>query len=278
MRAKPRVVLLAGDGLRHRYAASLLAGSLDLAGVVTEQKGPAISTEFPASAEDREIMGRHLVERDGVERELLGQVPRLPDVPELKLARGGVNGPECAAWVQRLAPDAVLLFGTGIVAQPLLAAFENRVINLHLGLSPYYRGAATNFWPLVNREPECVGVTIHLAVGKVDAGDILAQVRPRLEAEDGPHQVGTKALIAGLKLFVAVVPPYLDGRRVPQAQDLSLGRVYRRRDFTAAAVLRVQQNLRERMMDQYIRHASARCAVYPIVEFGPEPAGLGVQS
>ncbi len=275
-RSKPRVVLLTGDGLRHRYAATWLARALDLAGVVTEIKAVPISAGSPLNAEDRDILASHLAERDVVERDLLGAVPRLPDVPVLTVERGMVNGPECAGWVQRLGPGVVLLFGTGIVGPTLLEAFEGRIINLHLGLSPYYRGSATNFWPLVNREPECVGATIHLAVTQVDAGGVLAQVRPHPGAEDGPHQLGTKALLAGLESLADAIPRYLGGH-VPQVQDLALGRVYRRRDFTAPAVRRMRQNFQDRMMDEYVRHAASRCAIYPIVELGPQLAEPGAR-
>jgi methionyl-tRNA formyltransferase len=272
--AKPRVVLLTSDGLRHRYAATRLAAAFELVGVVSERKAASASSEVHASAEDREIMVAHLAERDAAERALLGAA-EFPGVPVLRVERGGASGAECAAWVQQLAPEAVLLFGTGIVGEPLLAAFEDRVINLHLGLSPYYRGAATNFWPLVNREPECVGATVHLAVARVDAGGILAQARPGPEATDGAHELGTKALFAGLEVLGTVVPRYLAGSCTPQPQDLTLGRVYRRRDFTGPAVLRMRQNFAERMMDEYVRHAAARRAIYPIVELDPELARPG---
>ena len=33
------------------------------------------------------------------------------------------------------------------------------MINVHLGLSPYYKGSATNFWPFVNNELQFLGVT-----------------------------------------------------------------------------------------------------------------------
>lgn len=272
-----RAVLLTGDGLRHRYAARLLTEVMDLAGVVTEHKLPPLPEGQALGSEDLEILRSHLAERDAVERELLGPVPGFPAVPVLAVQRGAVNRDECFAWVQQLAPDVVLLFGTGMVAQPLLCRFEGRVVNLHLGLSPYYRGSATNFWPLVNREPECVGATIHLALPEVDAGGILAQVRPQPQADDGPHHLGTKALLAGLGLVAPAILRYLDGQ-MPRPQDLSLGRVYRRRDFTATAVLRMRQNMRERMMDEYVLHAATRCATYPIVELGPEPAHPGASA
>ena len=75
-------------------------------------------------------------------------------------------------------PDVVLVFGTGILREPLLSAFDGRIINIHLGLSPYYRGAGTNFWPLVNREPEYVGATIHYLDAGIDTGPIISHARP----------------------------------------------------------------------------------------------------
>ena len=95
--------------------------------------------------------------------------------------------------------DFVLLFGSGVIKKPILKAYQDRVINLHLGLSPFYRGSRTNFWPLVDGKPECVGETIHLAVLKVDAGKILHQVRPHgLSFDDTVHDVGKKTIRSAL--------------------------------------------------------------------------------
>ena len=96
--------------------------------------------------------------------------------------------------------EYIILFGSSIIKPPLLEFFNKKIINIHLGLSPYYRGSGTNFWPLVNNEPECVGATIHLAVLKVDAGSILAQARPESLSElDNSHDIGCKAIISGTK-------------------------------------------------------------------------------
>lgn len=62
----------------------------------------------------------------------------------------------------------------------LLDAAGGRAVNLHASLLPWFRGAHTNVWPLVERGP--AGVSLHLMVPAVDAGAILAQreipVRP----------------------------------------------------------------------------------------------------
>jgi methionyl-tRNA formyltransferase len=143
------------------------------------------------------------------------------------------------------------------------------MINLHLGLSPYYRGSGTNFWPLVNREPECVGATIHLAVRRVDAGAIYAQVRPEVERGDRAHEIGTRAAMAGAAALAGVLARHGGGQLSARPQDLSLGRVYRRADFTADSVRRLWQNLDSGMVDEYLADAPRRQERYPIIAAAP---------
>jgi methionyl-tRNA formyltransferase len=169
-------------------------------------------------------------------------------------------------WICQQAPDAIMLYGCGIIRRPLLEVFGDRTINLHLGLSPYYRGSATNFWPLVNREPECVGATIHLATARVDAGAVLTQVRPLIEPQDGPHDIGAKTILAAANLLPEILALYLRQRIRPQRQDLSCGREYKTKDFTAAAVQRMRSHFETGMVEEFLDDRDRRCQRYPIVQ------------
>src|SRR5205085_4323250 len=133
-----------------------------------------------------------------------------------------------------------------------LGRFPDRVVNLHLGLSPYYRGTATNFWPLVHGQPECVGATLHLAILKVDAGPILAQVRPEPCVTDRAHDLGCKTIMAAAEAWPAVLRSFAAGQLAPRVIDSGGGRLCRRRDFNAAAVLQMWQRFDDGMMDQYV--------------------------
>jgi methionyl-tRNA formyltransferase len=161
--------------------------------------------------------------------------------------------------------DSVILYGCGIVGEEILGSHRGRVVNMHLGLSPYFRGSGTNFWPLAEGRPEGVGTTIHLAVAKVDAGPILRQIRPNPTETDRAHDLGTKAIVAGADALISALPAYLGGGLTPIPQDLSKGRVYRKRDFDDAAVLRLWHNLQAGMMAKYISEKPARDAAMPIV-------------
>ena len=53
--------------------------------------------------------------------------------------------------------------------------FSRKFLNVHLGLSPYYRGSGTNVWPLINTEPDMVGATLCIDAG-IDNGEIIHQI------------------------------------------------------------------------------------------------------
>ncbi|HEY0970473.1 MAG TPA: formyl transferase [Gemmatimonadales bacterium] len=263
---EPRVVLLTGDGRRHRYLASVLSGSVELVGIHSEEKYSPLSAAPAMAPWDVEVIARHLAERDDVEARLLGASCTFPDTELRRGPLSSVNDHATLEWVRRLEPDAIVLFGTGIVRPPLLDEYSGRLINMHLGLSPYYRGSGTNFWPLVNGQPECVGVTIHLAVAAVDAGDIYAQARPEAERGDRAHELGTRAVMSGAEALVEVLLLEESARPRARAQDTSRGQLYRRRDFSAAAVRRMWDNLDAGMVEDYLADGERRRAAFPIVE------------
>lgn len=267
---RPRVVLLTSDQRRHRFLAHALAAGLDLAGVVTECK-PADATGTPhadGTDDDARLLRDHFAQRDVAEDGHFGELGPVPVAAGdlLALPRGEANGPRAAAWIAQHRPDALLLFGTGIIGEGLLSAYPGRVVNLHLGLSPYYRGSGTNFWPLADGRPECVGYTIHLASAEVDAGAVLAQGRPGAAATDGPHDLGCKTIAAAAGAMAHVTAAYLAGSLERKVQTGG-GRVYRRRDFSAHAVRRMRRRFDGGMMPAYLDDKAARDAACPIVQW-----------
>ena len=262
-----RALLITSVELRHRYAAAVVASRMELCGVVAEQK-TALDTYLPTDdPRGVALVRQHFSQRAAVEESLLGNISGFPsDIPLLRVEHGSSNEPSVFEWAKRRNPDVILLFGSSIIKPPLLSFFDGRIINLHMGLSPYYRGSGTNFWPLVDGLPECVGATVHLATLKVDAGDILSQVRPEgLSGQDGSQEIGTKTVISGVKKLCAAAAAYLASEIVPVAQERGVGRLCRRKDFTPAAVLKMHDNFDRGMIPDYLRNREERDAKYPIV-------------
>jgi len=263
-----KTLLITSNQLRHKYVAHIISSNLNLCGILSEKK-PTTNFQINKSADSRKrILENHFYQRDKVEKEILGEIKRFPNSVRLKkIDRGQSNSEPVFEWIRNINPDLIILYGSSIIRPPLLDFYDKKIINLHLGLSPYYRGSGTNFWPLVDAVPECVGATIHLATSDVDAGNILAQVRPKkISVEDGVHNLGTKTIISGADMLCKTVTHYYQNRLVPKKQNLEIGKVYRRKDFNAEAVETMLQNFNDGMIEKYLSNKNQRDNKYPIVK------------
>lgn len=262
---KLKVVILTGNERRHLYFASEISQHLNVILVAFEKKAN-VHEQKDFGNEGNYILAEHFGERSLYEQKYFDQLPKSYFQNVLELKTGKVND---ASFVQRLIdenPDYVISFGSSLIGEPILNAFPNRVVNLHLGLSPYYRGSGTLFWPLVDGLPEFIGSTVHLAVKKIDAGGILAQVRPEISLEDTVHDLGNKTIIASTKLIASIIEDYDQGKRKPIFLDMSQGKLCLRKHLEPKAIKKMYSNFRNGMIADYLEQLSNRIRNYPIVE------------
>ena len=262
-----RAIVLTSTFRRHLFVANTVAAGCDLAGVWQEEK-TFHPERYANDAGDEAVIQRHFAARDDSEARYFASDPALrlqPGAAHRLVGPGGCSDPSEVALMTAARPDVVLVFGTGILRDPLLSAFDGRIINIHLGLSPYYRGAGTNFWPLVNREPEYVGATIHYLDAGIDTGPIISHARPVIARGDGPHDLGNKTIVAAAHALLRAAAAHVAGvaRAVPQS---TAGKLYQRKDFNADAVRTLYRNFETGMIDEYLAARQGRDAALRLVE------------
>jgi methionyl-tRNA formyltransferase len=179
---------------------------------------------------DRDNFIRHFKNRDLAEEKYFGSQPK-PDFPLLEVRKDTLNEQESVEFVKQVNPDLVLIFGSGLVKEPLFSVLPEDKINLHLGLSPRYRGAATLFWPFYFMEPTYAGTTFHYIVSEPDAGKIIHQVVPPLDPEDGIHDVACKAVIQSTKDAIKLLEIYQFKGAWKQHKQRSTGKNFLSSDF-----------------------------------------------
>jgi folate-dependent phosphoribosylglycinamide formyltransferase PurN len=255
-------IVLTSSMQRHNYVANSLARRLEVACVWRERK-TFDPLSYAGSDEDAAVIRRHFEARDASEAAYFADATTVA-APFRDVPPNGCNEASEIAEMRRIDPEVVLVFGTGLLRQPLIDGFPGRILNIHLGLSPYYRGAGTNFWPLVNGEPEYCGATIHFLDAGVDTGPIIAHVRPDMAPHDGPHDIGNKTIGAAARALADAAIAHMAGgvKGVPQAGG---GRVYKRADFSADAVRRLYANFAAGMIPEYLRDKPARDAALSLV-------------
>ena len=162
-----------------------------------------------------------------------------------------LNTESVAHRLKSYSPDVVAVYGTSMLRSSVLRALPCPFLNLHLGLSQYYRGVATNFWAMYNDELEYVGATVHLIDVGVDTGAILHQGRPEIVPEDNQHTIGTKALMVGTDLMIRTIAEAREGRLKPW-QLREKGRLCRFRDFKPYHALELRKNLEAGLIPKYL--------------------------
>ncbi len=257
-----RLGVLTSVDTRHRYFANALREPFDVVAVGYERIGYShadlMGTDL--SREEIKIVTHHFAERKRLEELFFGA--RAGFIPEGESCRvrhlpsPALNTEETVTFLVDAGVDTVAVFGTNLLKPPLLGHWPGRMINMHLGLSPYYRGTATNFYPLLNEEPEYVGATIHQLDAGIDSGPILRHARPEIVEDDGPHTIGCKAILAGIEAFITVLRELDAGNVKPVPQwSVPKARVYLRKDYHPRQVVELYRKLDAGLIRRYAGHA-----------------------
>lgn len=227
-----RAAVLTSTNLRHRYFHRVIEENFNCRLVFAQSK----ANYYQEQREESELIRQHFSDLAVSESEEF--TPYLsPSLISPKIVLD-INSPTLVAETLDAGVEILFLFGTEILGEEWLNAFPNRIINLHLGLSPYYRGSATLFWPFVTDELECIGVTIHLAVARVDAGPILARVKPKLQLGDTYYTITNRLIRESIDALPSTALRYLSGNIVPLVQVSNGERVWRKTDFSEVALRR----------------------------------------
>jgi methionyl-tRNA formyltransferase len=107
--------------------------------------------------------------------------------------------------------DQVISFGyRHIISSQLLATAKQPIINLHISLLPWNRGAHPNFWSFYDGTPS--GVTIHVIDSGIDTGPILFKHAVSFSQRDKTFADTYKTLIQEIEaLFIANIEAILSG-------------------------------------------------------------------
>jgi methionyl-tRNA formyltransferase len=242
MTIKKRALLLTSDKKRHQYYASQISKVFELVGIIREPK----KNYYESQSSESPLVQKHLLDLQHAENIMDHTNTSISECPVLEVNRDQINTQSTLEWAIELNPDVVFLFGTGILKGLWLNHFSKRIINIHLGLAPKYKGSATLFWPFYNDDLDHLGTTIHLAAEKVDSGDILKTFKfydlfPNLLNSNLNYYESTNQLIKkSLEQAPQVVLDYLNGFITPYKQESYLNSLaYKKADFTELKLLKV---------------------------------------
>jgi folate-dependent phosphoribosylglycinamide formyltransferase PurN len=188
-----RITVFTNNQPRHL---SLIGG---LAKIATEVIAiQECTTIFPGVVADffrkSPVMQAYFSRVIAAENEVFGSVRFSPrNVRTLSIRDGDLSRMTTESLGDALQSDIYVVFGASYITGPLLEILvARRAVNIHMGVSPYYRGSSCNFWAMHDGNPQLVGATIHLLSSGLDSGPILFHALPKPEAVD-PFVFGMRA-------------------------------------------------------------------------------------
>ncbi|HEX7063577.1 MAG TPA: methionyl-tRNA formyltransferase, partial [Bacillales bacterium] len=150
-----KVVLLTGSHPRHLFLARTLhqAGLLD--GLLIEQREQFVPKPPPhLNQTDHDNFIRHFHDRDEAEQKFFGNSSDVSlGVPVLKVEKNELNSETTKKWIAAQKADVVITYGVHKISNDMLEAFRFHSWNIHGGLSPWFRGNITLFWPFYFLKP-----------------------------------------------------------------------------------------------------------------------------
>ena len=155
-----------------------------------------------------------------------------------------LNSPESVAKIAAEKPDIILVQGTEILHENVLAIAKREIINIHPGILPDYKGGGLPYWSFYNKDFDRLGVTIHVCTNQLDGGPILGQAFYQLTPEDKIYQFSHRIN----RLFVTVVKEtlasYLSGDVKYQQQKPS-SKVWTKKGLTIVKQLLARKYFRD---------------------------------
>ena len=259
-----KVIILTGSEIRHKFFRLKISSDsrFDVIATFCEGEEKSLETKVKSDPNSSQIELMHVDARTQAEKDFFGlSINAMPDESKPTfIQKGGINDKQVVNSIKSLNADLIICYGSSIIKSELLEIYSGRFLNVHLGLSPYYRGTATNIWPLINSEPEFVGATFMYIDAGIDTGEIIHQVRPEIFLGDSPHSIGNRLIAQMTNVYADIIYnfPFLKKEIQPDEE----GKLYFNKDFDRNACLKLYKNFSDGLIQEFLEKYSTKPLPY----------------
>jgi len=226
-----------------------------------------VNTVFPGKKSDffkkTEVMQDYFSEVIASEIKYFGNISFLPNnVTPLIIKSGDLNDVNFNILKPALNSNEYIVFGASYIKGKLIDYLvEQGAYNIHMGVSPYYRGSSCNFWAAYDGNFDMVGATIHMLSKGLDSGDMLFHALPNIE--QNPFDLGMRAVKSAHKGLVENIANGNLKKFTKVKQDKKLEYRYtKNKDFTdevakgyldnLPSIIDIEKSLSQRDMKKFL--------------------------
>jgi len=212
------ITLITSDQIRHNYLVNLLSNIATKLNVIQEKK-----TFFSNQNKISNLMKNYFLKVDDAQKKVFGNAAidkKNKNIKLLSLENKELEKCSLNFLSDFLNSDIFIVFGSSFIKKDLVNfLIDHKALNIHLGISPYYRGTDCNFWALFDNNPHLVGATIHLLSKGLDSGQILYHALS--EIKEDPFIYTMSAVKSAFESIAQKIENKTIFEHTPEIQDKS---------------------------------------------------------
>ncbi len=189
-----KITLLTSNDSRHNYFINLLSEISDELFVIQEC-GTIFQGVVPGHYPKSETMEKYFTQVRKAQNLFFGNSyvnNKLRNIKIFPMLMGDLTKCNLNLLSDFLKSDIYIVFGSSYIKGDLVNFLvSKRAINIHMGVSPYYRGCDCNFWALNDKNPHLVGSTIHLLSKGLDNGPMLYHAMSKIKTDPFEYTMST---------------------------------------------------------------------------------------
>lgn len=265
-----KIIILTGNELRHQYFRKKMASDTRFEVLASYCEGTqrSLANRVAENNQSSDLEKRHVEARAQSEIDFFNlAVSTLQDESNPTLIdKGQINDDRIVAAIEAYEADVLVCFGSSLISSSLLKSYSGKFMNVHLGLSPFYRGSGTNIWPLIDKDPAMVGATFMQIDEGIDTGEITHQMRASIFLGDSPHTIGNRLIMKMTEVFCEIVVHFSELTKEPQPN--CEGKLCLQKHFDARACATLYRNFDDGLIRHFIENSSGQILPYIIENKG----------
>lgn len=213
-----KTIILTTETTHHLYYVWKLHELFSLEAVIIETK--LLQAVFPTAHPFEEV-------RDEFEKKeiLKGAPDKMADIVPVNKYES-VNENSCIEKINSLAPDIIIIFGTGRVSAELISIPSKACLNLHGGAPEYYRGLDSHLWAIYHNDFKNLVTTLHYVEPTLDTGKIVFEKKLNITKDTSIEKLRILNTEACISMSALAISTLRKNCNLPSRIQSQTGRYY----------------------------------------------------
>lgn len=256
-----KILIICGDHFRHRFMLEpILKMKCKINCIIMKresQKSVRYDVDKPLNKTESKLLDLHLKKRYKKEVNAFGNKTIYDFLDKNKIIEIdaiNLNSTKVKKYIKKTDANFCFIMGPGLISEKIRKILPSKTFNIHLGLSPWYRGSATLFWPSYNLEPWKTGITFHKLNSNADSGEIIHHSVAKLNKGMDLFDLTISAMKEGRKDLKKILDHLSKGNKIKSYRQDFYGKSYATKFFKPTHLKVIYELFNDKLIDYYLKN------------------------